>query len=207
MPRERLAELKCVVDVGANVGNWSVAIARITGAKQIIAFEPIPNLFERLQQSAREYPQIHCEQLAIGASSGQVTLNVERVHQLSSVLKMRNETRSMHGMSQDDTEQIVVPMNTLDDALSDCDEVSLLKLDVQGYEPEVFAGARTALKRTRILMTEVTYTPYYHGDLQLESYLDLIRSCSNLRLWGISAPGCSPLGRPMSADAIFVQAV
>jgi FkbM family methyltransferase len=199
--------LECVVDVGANVGIWSVAIARLTGAKQIIAYEPIPNVFERLQENTWQYPQIHCEQSAVGASSGQVTLNVERVHQLSSVLKMRDETRNMHGTSQDMTEQIVVPMTTLDDALSDCDEVSLLKLDVQGYEPEVFAGARTVLKRTRILMTEITYAPYYHGDLQLESYLDLIRSLSSLRLWGISAPGCSPLGRPMSADAIFVQAI
>ena len=42
IPADHRANLKCVVDVGANVGEWSVGIAMLTHASDIVALEPVP---------------------------------------------------------------------------------------------------------------------------------------------------------------------
>jgi hypothetical protein len=78
-------------------------------------------------------------------------------------------------------------------------------VDVQGYESEVFTGAKEVLKRTKVLMTEILYPPYYHGGAQFDTLHRLITCISPLRLYGISKPSCSPLGQPIWADAIYVQ--
>jgi FkbM family methyltransferase len=204
LPRDLLALPECVVDVGAGIGEWSMAVARLTNAKNIYAFEPNPDVFARLQQYVQGCPQIRCSMVALGASTGQVTLNVESVPELSSVLLLRNDMRQVHG-SFGPSKQVLVPMTTLDQQLHEWDEITLLKIDVQGYESQVLAGARQVLRRTRTLMIEITYVPYYQGDCQFDSLFHLITSMSELELYGISAPHCSADGRPLWADAIFVR--
>src|SRR5262245_23133691 len=51
IPRELLTSLKCVVDVGANVGEWSLGMTRLTGVSEVLAFEPNPPVFARLQRN------------------------------------------------------------------------------------------------------------------------------------------------------------
>lgn len=206
MPRSQLKQLACVVDVGANLGEWAISMAKLTKAGCIIAFEPIPEIFSQLVQNCRLYSQILCRQIAIGASCGETAMNVYPVHQLSSVLSIYDDALYTHsGPGADKERSIIVPLSTLDRELETVDEISVLKVDVQGYEAEVFSGAVEALKRTKVLVTEITYVPYYKGDRQ---FLDLWRhliSIAPFDLWGVSAPRVSSAGRPMWADAVFVQ--
>ncbi len=206
IPRSLLPLLDCVVDVGANLGEWSISIAQLTSARRIIAYEPVPAIFQQLRNNVRGYPQIECVQSAVGAQSGMLHLNVFRRHQLSSALALQDQARVVHGMDNDQAVSVQVPVLTLDESLAGQDEISLLKIDVQGYEPQVLDGARMTLNRTRVLMIEVTFTPYYHGDLQFGALNQLITSLAPLRLWGISTPHCAPSGKPMWADAVYVQA-
>jgi FkbM family methyltransferase len=207
VPSEQIASLKCVVDVGANLGSWCTGVACLTGAERIIAYEPVPDVFNRLCENAKKYPQIRCVQAAVGSSLGRVTVNVETAHELSSVLAMRSDMRCEYGAGQDRSRQVEVPMTTLDEDLKEEDEISLLKVDVQGYEREVFAGARSVLRRTKVLMTEVLFASHYEGDLQFGDLCQLIQSTSHLNLWAVSKPSCSPSGRALWADAVFVQDV
>lgn len=206
IPHDRLNRLGCVVDVGANLGDWSVAIAQLTTASRIIAFEPVPEIFSKLGESCAPYPQISCRQTALGASTGTVTMNVYPIHQLSSVLVIEDDARRSHMLSDTSQEKrIVVPMTTLDEELDTVDEISILKVDVQGYEPDVFAGAANVLKRTSVLLTEITYAPYYRGDQPFLNLWHHLLSFAPFQLWGGSAPRVSPAGRPMWADAVFVM--
>ena len=205
IPAESIPTLKCVIDVGANLGDWSVGIALLTHAKEIIAYEPVPQLFEQLQNNIKSYSQIRCVNRAVGATVGYVEINVHQRHQLSSVLTIQDEARHVHGMEQDVAVPVRVPLTTLDEDLRDRTEISLLKIDVQGYEPQVLEGARAVLKRTEILMIEVTYSSYYQGDMQFADLHRLVTSIAPFRLWGISAPHCAPSGKPMWADAVYVR--
>ncbi len=205
IPKSLLSSLECVVDIGANVGDWSVGVALLTSARKIIAYEPVPAVFQQLALNTRHHPQIRCVQSALGNKEGYVEMNVHPMHQLSSVLTLRDEIRAVHGIEQDIASQIQVPVRILDEDLRDQAEISLLKIDVQGYEPQVFAGGPLVLRRTRALMVEVTYSSYYHGDVQFDELHRLISSIAPFKLWGISAPHCDAAGKPMWADAVYVQ--
>ncbi|MBI1299376.1 FkbM family methyltransferase [bacterium] len=204
LPQQLLPEIDCVVDVGANVGYWSEAVALLTRARRIVAFEPNPTVFASLAATAQRFPQIRAVNAAAGAQPGRLTLNVYAVHELSSPLAIRDEIRTVHGLNQDAPTQVDVPVVTLDDELADVEQISILKLDVQGYEPQVLAGAKSVLQRTKVLMTEITYASYYHGDTQFGAMHELITATSPLRLWGIGEPHCAPSGQPLWADAVFV---
>jgi FkbM family methyltransferase len=208
LPPEIRANLKCVVDVGANIGEWSEGMVDLGQAKRIIAFEPIPDVFKLLQENTKTYPQIECRNLAVGSHTGEVVINVEEnSNSLSSILPMRDEIRPIFGIVGDVPRQVTVPLTTLDISLADVPEITLLKLDVQGYEPEVLAGAHATLQRTKALMIEIVYAPYYHGDVLFETIHNLITSISPLKLYGISEPGYHPVtGQPLWADAIYVRA-
>ena len=206
-PRERLSSLKLVVDVGAHIGKWSTGLALLCNVEKIIAYEPVPESFKRLQENAKDFPQMICVNSAVGSTVGQILMNAEegRNSPLSSVLELREKMRSIHKVEAAQPRQISVPITTLDHDLADYEEISLLKIDVQGYDSEVLAGAGSVLQRTKILLIEVLFVPYYHGDTEFGALFQLITSRSNLKLWGISKPNCSPAGRPLWADAVFVD--
>ncbi len=205
IPAEVREKPTLVVDVGANVGEWSIGVALLTGAKEIIAYEPVPDFFRELEKEAKAYPQIHCRNCALGATNGQVDMNVYEVGELSSILPLGDEASHVHGVSTGPTRKVQVPLTTLDSEIGSREEISLLKLDVQGYEPQVIAGAQRVLKRTRVLMMEVTYASYYRGDMQFQDLNALVTGLAPFRLWGISAPHCSGSRKPMWADAVYVN--
>jgi FkbM family methyltransferase len=205
LPPTVRGNLKCVVDVGANIGEWSSSIVMLGNAQQVVAFEPAPEVFQTLRSNVQKFPQIKCINSAVGAHKGEVVLNVEEnSNSLSSVLTMRDEVRPIFGITGQQPRQVTVPVVTLDEALAEQPEISLLKIDVQGYEPEVLAGAPAVLKRTKVLMIEVVYAPYYQNDVQFETLHQTITSVAPLKLYGISEPGYHPeTGQPLWADAIY----
>jgi FkbM family methyltransferase len=197
--------LRVAVDVGANRGDWSAALIRLAQPRLLVAFEPNPLVFERLK--ARLEPLgARCVQAAVGASEGQASLNVEVQSELSSLRALSSRGRQIHRIEGAPTRRVDVPVVTLDRQLADVDEVSLLKLDVQGFESEVIAGATAVLARTRCLVTEVMYErDYYAGALPCLELARRIEQVSPLRLSCVSAPALSPDGRGAWADAVFID--
>lgn len=205
LPQKLLSQIKTIVDVGANLGEWSIGMARLTSAEKILAYEPLPLVFKELQSNSHKFPQIQCINSAVGNSNTPVEINFYDTHQLSSILDLSDVARQVHGMEQDKGRKVTVQQHTLDQDLADFDEISVLKLDVQGYEPQVIEGAQATLQKTKILMTEVTYTPYYGGDLQFAEFDQLLNASSPLRLWSLSEPHQAESGRAMWADAVYVH--
>lgn len=197
--------LDIVIDVGANLGEWSVAIATLLDPKKIIAYEPIPEVFTQLISNTKDYNHILCKQSAIGSFIGNIDLNVFKSHQLSSVLNLQDRGYDIHGIIEDSPKIVNVPVTTLDDDLAVYDDIAILKVDVQGYEAEVFKGGQQVLNKTRILIIEIFYQPYYDGALAFGDLFNVITSLAPMKLLGISEPHCLPSGIPIWADAIFTR--
>lgn len=197
----------CVVDVGANIGRWSAAVARLTSTREILAYEPNPLLVPLLTKVARRYPQITVIPAAVGAEIGTSELLIEERHELSSMLPLREELRLLYGATGKHARPREVPVRTLDQDLSDRTEISILKIDVQGFEPAVLAGAKHVLRKTKALMIEVVYQSHYHNDVTFDQLYRMITQAGQFSLYGVSSPHCSPSGQPMWADAVFVQNV
>lgn len=203
-PREARLNPGVIVDVGANRGEWTRGIAALLGGNHFFAYEPNPAVYRELEETTKHLP-ITLRQAAVGAAPGSVTLQVEGVHQLSSVLPLRHELREIHDSPIERLQLKEVPLVTLDEELEAVSEIGILKLDVQGYEQQVLRGARSVLRRTRVLMIEMLYRSYYIGDLTFEGLHAEVKQTSDLALHVVGPPQCDPAGQPLWADVIYVN--
>jgi FkbM family methyltransferase len=196
--------LGLVVDVGANEGQWLTSFLRFVRASRVEVFEPIPACVAQLRTSFAGAPYVSIHQAAVGDQAGTVTLNVTEGTTFSSVLPPAPEMAHAysHGVTSIH-EQITVPLVTLDEALPDT-PVDLLKIDVQGFERQVIAGAERTLASTRAVLMEANYQHHYNGDALLPELWQLLAQ-HGFGLWSISSPYYGPDGRALWADAVFVK--
>lgn len=123
------------VDVGANVGSYTVLAASVCGS-DAIAFEPdietAAHLTANLVANAVE-SRVDVRTTAVGAESGTVTFSKD----LDTVNHIVDSEDGQRGTQQ-------VPITTLDLALTGRDPL-LMKIDVEGHEPAVIAGGQNTL--------------------------------------------------------------
>jgi FkbM family methyltransferase len=138
-----------VIDVGANVGHVSLLLSDLVGAENIFAFEPTPISFKRLTENwkANGWTTQNLFQTAIGRSTGSVSVPDTPSPETKNAIGATGETRTAQ-----------VPIRSLDDLRSWWigRSIGFLKIDVEGYEREVFAGAPELLRedRPRLIMFE-----------------------------------------------------
>lgn len=125
-----------VVDVGANIGNHAVFWALAAGAK-VIALEPNPEAFEYLKANISVNGlerSIEAHQLAAGAHAGSAGV-------LDRAAGNLGQTSLRYGSGP-------IDVTTLDQLLGST-RVGLVKVDVEGAESAVLAGAPEVLQRDR----------------------------------------------------------
>ena len=140
------------LDIGANVGGYSMAMAALAGpGARIVAVEPQPKIFERLTFNIRQNPfgTVKALDCAVADRNGDVTLFIDPRNQGESSVKIVGST----GQSQ-----LKVPARTLFDLVSQegFDHVDAVKIDVEGAEDLIlepyFREAPQALWPKAILM-------------------------------------------------------
>jgi FkbM family methyltransferase len=140
-----------VLDVGANLGTWSIAFNTRVASAQIIAFEPSSKTFEGLRRNTDHINQIQIEQLGFSNFSGSSTLYSDAPESgFASLSKRRLEH---FGIQFSDEE--VVQITTLDEYTSKLGVYpSLIKLDVEGHELNVLAGGEKTLSKVKVIQFE-----------------------------------------------------
>lgn len=149
------------IDVGANIGLVSIPVVERSGAFGI-GFEPEPENYAFLRANVERHglaQRIECHAAACHASDGEMALALSPDN--------LGDHRLQRGAALADRHSIRVPTRRLDDVLRgrSLPEPIVLKLDAQGSEVSVFAGARETLARAQHLVTE--YWPagiVAHGD-------------------------------------------
>jgi len=138
----RQGALDTVLDIGANIGNHTVFFSEIF--KRVIAFEPNPRTFSLLSINTSNLQNVSC--LMLGASSKKATLNfhVDELNMGDS--RISSENTPKEGDNHSITTIDVMPIDAIDEINSE--NVSLVKIDVQGHEIEVIRGMLDTLRRT-----------------------------------------------------------
>ena len=204
LPQGTLRTLRTVVDVGANVGDWSQALLVCAPVGQLVALEPNPAVFKTLAARLRVFPNARCLNVAAGACKTTLPLHSTAGSQCSSLLTPKSEMVSVYGNAMEVTEKVEVPVEQLDDLLEEFAEVSLLKIDVQGYEREVLKGATATLNKTNWLLVEANFVAHYEQDI-LFPELNSRLAAQGFALAALSAPFLKH-GRVLWADALFRRA-
>lgn len=138
-----------VVDVGANIGQFTAAVKAFWPRASVRAFEPDPDVHAVLADNARRLGGVATRAVALGARASSLPLHR---HHLSSMSTLRPGLVETY----DAARAVLVPVVRLDDQTADLGAVDLLKVDVEGYEVEVLRGATDLLRRTRLLLVEVS---------------------------------------------------
>jgi len=148
-----------VVDVGANIGYFAL-VALSQCRADVVAIEPHPETFSLLGENVRGNgfeAAVDCHQCAVGAASRSATLQVARQRNLCATTEPATDSHYV--------DEISVPMRRLDELLADTDtpvgDVDVLRMDVQGYEYEVFRGARRVLSEGNVGLIFVEVHPWY----------------------------------------------
>lgn len=145
-----------VIDVGANVGIFSLFAATYVGsAGRVVAYEPHPTAFERL---VRNVTRNHLSEVikpinkAASDRPGDISFD-------PSSMSVENRIEAAGSM--------IVPAVALDDdpAVAGLSSVGLMKIDVEGHEAAVLAGGPGVLSRTRAIVVE------YHSETAQEAVM------------------------------------
>lgn len=197
-------QIRHVVDVGANTGQWSSMLLDCLTPESLLIIEPGPAAFAALRARFGANPRIRLHNVAIGAEEGTVRLKITRDTTGASLLQPKEEMRALIGSNWTVTSEVEVPMTTLDRLLGDVPEVSLLKIDVQGYEQAVLAGGRATLRKTKFLLVELNYMPQYEGGSWLGELHETLTREHGFFLANASKALCLN-GRASMCDGLYVN--
>jgi FkbM family methyltransferase len=126
-----------VVDAGANIGIYSVFLARCVGPTGVVhSFEPAPENFTRLRAATRALVNVRANSAAVGERSGKSQLYVS---------EHLNVDHRAYAPATESRSAIEIEMVALDDYFKPGATVDLIKLDLQGYELHALRGAKRVL--------------------------------------------------------------
>jgi FkbM family methyltransferase len=164
-----LLDIDCVLDVGANRGQYRDFLRKHVGySGHIVSFEPIPENLEILRARAKEDAYWSIEGCALGKSSGHATFNVMVSSTFSSFLQPDHTSTSRFKDGNNVAASLTVNLKRLDEVLPQVEKKLpvkniYLKLDTQGFDLEVAAGGAQNMHRFKALQTEASVVPIYKG--------------------------------------------
>lgn len=183
------------LDVGANVGMYSLVLAAAHPRGRVWSFEPNPTTAAALRSNVARnaLPNVTVIEAALSDRAGEATLFDAGTGD-SGKFSLRGGGRGF-----------VVPVVTLDAQLAAHDgDVSVLKMDVEGFEPEALLGAAATLE-AKLPHLVVELTPRWYVDKQpaLSRALDLLRRCG-YQTFEIGYRGGAPVLTPIGLEELAI---
>jgi len=124
-------------DVGANIGQSTIAFKSIFPNAMVNAFEPVSTTFKKLKGLISYLPNVHLHEMALGSTRDQI--------------EMYTGTRSDLFSLSDSTntgEKQMIEIRKLDDIVRETgiSKISVLKIDTEGHDLNVLKGGIELLK-------------------------------------------------------------
>jgi FkbM family methyltransferase len=139
-----LASMQVVFDVGANVGDWTQDYLAQAPAATFYCFEPSANTFQALTNKIGAHPRVRAVQAAAGSASG-----TTRLHKVGTSVQYSLKAPAA-GSADVETEEVqVVTLDGFAEAQG-IRHLDLLKIDTEGFDAEVLAGANRLLSRQMV---------------------------------------------------------
>lgn len=203
----RRMSIDCVLDVGANKGQYATSLRQIGYDGEIHSFEPIPEDFAILQERAASDSRWHTHNYALG--------RVEEAREFN-LIGGGDDTFFSSFLEPDDAivpqqiRKIPVQVRTLDsfateiDALRANDRRLFLKMDTQGYDIEVCEGAKENMSRFLGLQSEISVKRLYSDQ---PDYLSALKYFNDLgfSLMNLAVVNRTPESAILEYDCIMAR--
>jgi FkbM family methyltransferase len=201
----RRLSCKTVIDIGANRGQFALAVRRSLPQARIISFEPLPKPARIFRTVFAGQTGVELHEMAIGPSSGKKMMHIAGRDDSSSLLPITNLQTEVYPGTQEIAQQ-EIRVERLDRIISSADLVApaLLKMDVQGYEFQCLEGCSELLPHFRYLYLECAFRELYAGQA-LASQLIRRAHEHGFDLTAIYHLFHDRDGQPVDADLLFTR--
>ena len=203
----RTHRIGCVLDVGANAGQFGSSLRRLGYSGRIISFEPMD---QALQKVAADDGNWDVMPVALGRAHAEMDLQIFADDTFSSLHEVHGSAFSRFGKYLVKTGSQKVRVERLDDlwlslfaGRPQCPV--MLKTDTQGHDLEVLEGAEDSLKSTAVVLSEVSVERIYANS---PAMVELV---GHLEERGFRASGYYPYSHRLESlamielDAFFVR--
>ncbi|NGO48560.1 FkbM family methyltransferase [Streptomyces ureilyticus] len=201
-------QVNCVFDVGANAGQYGRRLRRHGYTGRIVSFEPTAEHFAKLQKKAENDPEWHVYNLGLGREEATMEIH-SNWNSMNSLLppteygKGRYKRFAKATMEQIEIRRLDAMMDEALDGLTD--PRPYLKMDTQGYDLEVFAGAGKRIDDFVGMQSEVALLQLYEGSPRMHEAVALYEEA------GFEITGMYPVtrepatGRVVEFDCVMVR--
>jgi FkbM family methyltransferase len=173
--------VNCVIDVGAHFGEYGRFLRNAVGySGRIVSFEPVSASHEVLVAESLHDPKWLAFPHALGAESARAKIHVFESGVFNSFLPPTQYVADRFGSGGSEIGVETVSIRKLDELLEEAtrgiDEPRIyLKMDTQGYDQEVLAGARNTLRYVVGLQSEIAVKHLYEGAPDFEDAVHRLR--------------------------------
>lgn len=198
-------KIDCVLDVGANIGQYGKFLREIGFEGHIVSFEPVKEVFELLKKNSEGDNKWLCYNLALSNEAASKDINVYSGTQFSSFLDVNDYSKNIwNDLSSVSKEKVNVVR--LDDMFEEIVEKTdsknyYLKLDTQGFDLNVFQGAMKSLVHVKAMQSELSLISVYDG------MQDPYKILNNYHTQGFFISGLYPINRDKSLAIIEYDCV
>lgn len=199
--------INLILDVGANQGQFARRVRTLGYKGRIVSFEPTSEVFSQLYTRSSADPLWTVAQIGLGNYDGTATIHVSESSVFSSLLPqtpLLNQTYPESTYVK--TEEIQIhKLDTIFEQYCQADDRVFLKIDVQGYEPQVLEGAICSFDRVLGLQLELSFAPHYEGEPLMREMQDWLQN------YGFTLVSLKPLdhnlrdNQLLQADGLFFR--
>ena len=158
--------VNCVFDVGANAGQYAKGLRKFGYTGRIVSFEPVAATYDRLKRASEGDDDWWVFPFALGSAESVQEMHVEW-NSMNSLLPPSNYGKGRYKrFAKGRTEEIDIRRldAVMEKALDGIAEPRpYLKMDTQGFDLEVFAGAGERIKEFVGIQSEVALLRLYEG--------------------------------------------
>jgi FkbM family methyltransferase len=198
-------DIKTIIDVGSNEGQFIKSINKLLPGRKIIAFEPIKNCFDILKANTKGL-NVTYHNCGLSNYNGTTEINVSENLVSSSILPMEDLHKNLYPQSKYISKQ-TIELKRLDDVIqkADLEGNVLLKIDVQGYEDKVIEGGKDTIQKVSVVIIEFSYEPVYEGQWLFDQTYRYFTDNGFKYAGVVDQARSSRNGIPIYGDAIFVK--
>ncbi|MDO8334787.1 MAG: FkbM family methyltransferase [Nitrosomonas sp.] len=160
--------IDCVIDVGANTGQYGEFLRSIGYRGWIFSFEPVKAVFDQLIDRAKGDDKWICKNIALGDKAEKKEINVYSSSVFSSFLDANTYSKNIWKSLESVVSEEVTIARLDDIFLTEIHERTgglnyYLKLDTQGYDLNVFYGGLETLDKICAMQTELSLIHVYEN--------------------------------------------
>lgn len=202
-------EVNCVFDVGANKGQYGKQLRRAGYRGRIVSFEPVPDALAELRKAAEPDPDWLVYPCALGRKASVETMHLGWKTMNSLLAPSAYGKKRYKRFSNASTAE--VQLRRLDEVMDEALEGlanprPYLKMDTQGFDMEVFAGAGERIGEYVGMQSEVAVLQLYEGSPHMTEAITAYEEA------GFEITGMYPVtreeatGRVVEFDCILARA-